>query len=171
MTNSKELAAASFGEWVRELRKAEGWTQEELAHKMGIASTYLSRVETGERPPTEPFCIALSAAFGFQIYTVLVRAGLIDDTEEFAAANSLKKNNEKEDPDVWEFKRLVAKIKDKEERERALDHIWSILNTAAKRSARREDEPESDSDSDKGQKGRRAAAGESDSARARARGG
>lgn len=156
-----------FGNWVKSIREDEGWNQEELAQKMGIARSYLSRVETGERPPTEPFCIALSAAFGFQIYTVLVRAGLIDDTEEFAAANSLKKNNEKEDPDVWEFKRRVAKIKDKEERERVLDDIWGMLERAAKRSARREAQSEADEDTGAGQKGGRAAAGESDPARAR----
>lgn len=166
---SKDLSDASFGEWVRELRKAEGWTQEELANKMGIASGYLSRVETGDRPPTESFCIAFSAAFGFPIYTVLVRAGLVEDSAEFAAANdALKKINEKEDPDVWEFKRLVAKIKDKEERERALDHIWSILNTAAKRSARRAAESEGEADHSASQKGGGVAAVESDTARARA---
>lgn len=153
----------SFGDWVRGLRQDKAMTQSELAQKMGIAPGYLSRVETGERPPTEPFCIALSSAFGFPIYTVLVRAGLVQDDEEFAAANTLK--NIEGDADVWEFKRRIAKIEDKEEKERILDEIWAILDVAAKRSARRKVESEDEGGSDKGKKGRGAAAGEPTSRR------
>lgn len=169
---AKEVEGVSFGEWVREIRKAEGWTQEELANKMGIAAAYLSQVETGVRPPTETFCIALSAAFEFPIYTVLVRAGLVEDSAEFAAANdALKKLNEKEDPDVWEFKRRIKKIKSKEDREQVLDHIWALLEVATKRSARREAQSETVADHGASKKGGGAGAGESDPAGARSRGG
>lgn len=120
-----------FGDWVKQIREGEGWNQEELAQKLGVAQSYLSRIERGERPPTEPFCIALSAAFNFPIYTVLVRAGLVKDDEEFAAANALKTINEREDADVWEFKRRIKKIKNKEDREQALDNIWALLEVAA----------------------------------------
>ena len=36
-----------FGERVRQLRKAKGMTLRELAPKVGVGFTYLSRVETG----------------------------------------------------------------------------------------------------------------------------
>ena len=36
---------------MRELRKARGLSQEELAHRVGIHSTYLGGVERGERDP------------------------------------------------------------------------------------------------------------------------
>jgi transcriptional regulator with XRE-family HTH domain len=133
--------------------------QEELAQKMGVAQSYLSRVERGDRAPTETFCIALSQAFKYPIYTVLVRAGLIDDSEEFAKANTLKVINETEDTDVWEFKRRINKIKDREERERVLDDIWALLDVAAKRSARRTAQSEGAGDRVESKPARRPAAG------------
>ena len=37
----------SFGERLRELRKAKGLTLRDMAAKVGVGFTYLSRVETG----------------------------------------------------------------------------------------------------------------------------
>lgn len=37
-----------FGKRVREQRKGEGMSQEDLAHKIGISRTYLSEIERGE---------------------------------------------------------------------------------------------------------------------------
>lgn len=36
-----------FGKRLRALRKRHGWTQEALAHKLGLDRTYLSDVENG----------------------------------------------------------------------------------------------------------------------------
>ena len=41
----------TFGRRVRELRKARGFSQEELAHRAGIHWTYLGGIERGERNP------------------------------------------------------------------------------------------------------------------------
>ena len=153
----------NFGEWVKALRKAEGFTQEELANKMGIASPYISRIETGDRPPTEPFCIALAGAFGFPIYTVLLKAGLIEESAELVEANT--KRNETEDSDVLEFKRKINKIKDKDERERTLDNIWALLELAARRSARHKAKSEGVADRADGKGGRPAAADQPDPGR------
>jgi transcriptional regulator with XRE-family HTH domain len=38
-----------FGENVRAARKARGWTQEELAHRSGLAPVQISRIERGVR--------------------------------------------------------------------------------------------------------------------------
>lgn len=38
---------ASFGQRVRERRAREGWSQEELAKKVGISRNYLSQIERG----------------------------------------------------------------------------------------------------------------------------
>jgi len=37
----------TFGERVRELRNAKGWSLRELAEQVGVGFTYLSRVENG----------------------------------------------------------------------------------------------------------------------------
>jgi transcriptional regulator with XRE-family HTH domain len=39
----------AFGASVRELRAARGWSQEELADRVGIHRTYIGDVERGER--------------------------------------------------------------------------------------------------------------------------
>lgn len=38
-----------FGKRVRELRKLKGWSQEELADKVGLHRTYVGTVERGEQ--------------------------------------------------------------------------------------------------------------------------
>jgi len=37
----------NFGQKIRKLRKSKGWTLRELAGKLGIGFTYLSRIENG----------------------------------------------------------------------------------------------------------------------------
>ena len=41
----------TFGQYLRQLRKAKGISQRELAEKSGVDFTYLSKLETGVRPP------------------------------------------------------------------------------------------------------------------------
>ncbi len=47
-----ETVQQRFGAHVRKLRQARGWSQEELAHRMGRHWTYIGGVERGERNPT-----------------------------------------------------------------------------------------------------------------------
>jgi transcriptional regulator with XRE-family HTH domain len=44
-----DRAVKRFGENVRVARKARGWTQEDLAHKSGLAVVQISRIERGVR--------------------------------------------------------------------------------------------------------------------------
>ncbi|MBL1098047.1 helix-turn-helix domain-containing protein [Streptomyces coffeae] len=60
MVNRKELdpeksRSAAFGYRLRTLRDERGWTQDELAERMGCSATHISAVETGRRPPTPRF--------------------------------------------------------------------------------------------------------------------
>ncbi|MEU0986123.1 helix-turn-helix transcriptional regulator [Streptomyces sp. NPDC005953] len=55
--NRKELTPgaspqAAFGAEIRSSRERHGWTQEELADRMGYSSTHISSVETGRKSPT-----------------------------------------------------------------------------------------------------------------------
>lgn len=40
-----------FGSQVRQIRRSLGWSQEELASRVGLDRTYISGVERGERNP------------------------------------------------------------------------------------------------------------------------
>ena len=40
-----------FGKRLRELRKERGWSQEELAHRVGIDISFLSELENGKKEP------------------------------------------------------------------------------------------------------------------------
>jgi len=44
-----DRAVERFGENVRAARKARGWTQEDLAHRSGLATVQVSRIERGVR--------------------------------------------------------------------------------------------------------------------------
>jgi PAS domain S-box-containing protein len=51
----------TFGQYLRQLRKAKGLSQRELAKKIGIDYTYLSKIEADKRPPpSEKTILALA---------------------------------------------------------------------------------------------------------------
>ncbi|MGW6598614.1 helix-turn-helix domain-containing protein [Streptomyces sp. NPDC055036] len=69
MVNRKDLdpeksPGARFGQRLRELRDEHGWTQDELAERMGCSGTHISAVETGRRPPTPRFAASADRVFG-----------------------------------------------------------------------------------------------------------
>ena len=55
---------AAFGEHLRTLRDARGWTQDELGERMGYSGTHISAVETGRRSPTSRFSASADKALG-----------------------------------------------------------------------------------------------------------
>ncbi|MGW2278880.1 helix-turn-helix domain-containing protein [Streptomyces sp. NPDC001770] len=69
MVNRKELnpeasPLAAFGARLRSAREARGWTQDELADRVGYSGRHVSAVETGRKPPTLRFSRSLDLAFG-----------------------------------------------------------------------------------------------------------
>jgi transcriptional regulator with XRE-family HTH domain len=55
---------ARFGERLRRLRDERGWTQDDLAARMGYSGTHISAVETGRRSPTLRFAHSADRALG-----------------------------------------------------------------------------------------------------------
>jgi transcriptional regulator with XRE-family HTH domain len=49
---------------VQRLRRAKGWSQEEMAFQAGLHRTYVSGIETGTRNPTLMIIERLAEAFG-----------------------------------------------------------------------------------------------------------
>jgi transcriptional regulator with XRE-family HTH domain len=60
---TERQALKAFGKRVRELRKARGWTQEELAEAADLHENYVSRLETGEQEPGLFVVLRLCRAF------------------------------------------------------------------------------------------------------------
>lgn len=52
---------SEFGQRVRDLRKERGLTQRDLAGRIGLDFTYLSKIETGALPPPSEAAIARMA--------------------------------------------------------------------------------------------------------------
>ncbi|MCM2389351.1 helix-turn-helix domain-containing protein [Streptomyces albipurpureus] len=69
MVNRKELdpeigPQAAFGARLRRLRDSRGWTQDELADRIGCTGSHVSAVETGRRLPTRRFAASCDRALG-----------------------------------------------------------------------------------------------------------
>ncbi len=57
----------AFGTVLRKLRKDKGWSQEEMAHRAGIAMRYVSLLECNKRQPTISTLHLLSKAVGMSM--------------------------------------------------------------------------------------------------------
>jgi transcriptional regulator with XRE-family HTH domain len=68
----------SFGERLRELRKSTGMSQREVADKVGIDFTYLSKIESGTMlPPSEKVIRKLADALGGDKDELITLAGKV----------------------------------------------------------------------------------------------
>lgn len=61
------------GRNIRDLRKAKGWTQEQLAHEAGMAMRYVAGVERGEENPSLRFLVKIAEALGAEPADLLHR--------------------------------------------------------------------------------------------------
>ncbi len=55
----------------RELRRTLGLTQGDLAERVAVEPTYISRIEAAERIPSVPTLIALAGALGCSVDTLV----------------------------------------------------------------------------------------------------
>lgn len=56
-----------FGQRIKDLRAERGLNQEELAEKVGVFRTYMSRIETGAANPTLTMIYALADALNVSV--------------------------------------------------------------------------------------------------------
>ena len=78
-----------FGERVRELRKAKAMTQKELADRVSIDFTYLSKLETGKAdPPGEDVVRGLARALGADPEELVYLAGKVPKALRGVVASS-----------------------------------------------------------------------------------
>ena len=69
---------SSFGDYLRELRKAKGLSQKELAERVEIDFTYLSKIETGSAsPPAEDTILRLADVLRADADKLILLAGKV----------------------------------------------------------------------------------------------
>ena len=64
-----------FGSFVKKKREEMGWTQPELASRLGNNFQNISRIERGEMTPTLFWCYKLSEAFEMELSEMLKEFG------------------------------------------------------------------------------------------------
>ncbi|MCL6563282.1 MAG: helix-turn-helix domain-containing protein [Firmicutes bacterium] len=69
---------------IRALRRARGWTQQQLAQAAGCGQSFLSEIETGKANPTQAMLEAIAAALGVPVSQLFVE----DPTPDTASAGT-----------------------------------------------------------------------------------
>ena len=64
-----------FGDRVKELRTAHGWSQEDFAHRANLDRTYISGIERGRRNPTLDIIHRLAEALNVNVADLFPRGG------------------------------------------------------------------------------------------------
>jgi transcriptional regulator with XRE-family HTH domain len=73
----------TFGEYIKNLRIEKGWSQRELASKIGITSAVISRLESSERKkPSLTTLNAIAQNLGISQFELLKRAGYMNDPKQ-----------------------------------------------------------------------------------------
>lgn len=66
-----ETIEKQFGKRIRQLREAQGLSQEELAYRAGVHRTYLGGIERGERNPSLKNIAAIARALNIKLPDLL----------------------------------------------------------------------------------------------------
>lgn len=70
------------GRIIKMLRTAEGWSQKELATKLGVSRSYLSLVENGKKTPAIPIILEIAKLFDIPAALLFVEPDR-EDSETF----------------------------------------------------------------------------------------
>jgi transcriptional regulator with XRE-family HTH domain len=72
-----------FGEVVRGVRKGHAWTQEDLAERAGLTTTYVGQVERGDKVPSLTVVLKLALALEVTPSDMLRTFGFAELRETF----------------------------------------------------------------------------------------
>lgn len=119
---------AMIGAFLASLRKAHGFSQEELGEKIGVSNKTVSRWETGKYLPPADMLMALSTLYDVSINELLSGKRLeANDYKQQAEANlqSILKNN------PFPLSERVAFFKHKWAKEHLPGTVWGLILAAA----------------------------------------
>lgn len=78
-------SGSKIGELIRYLRIRNGFAQSELAEKLDINSSYISRIEKGDRRPSPKLLVKLATTLQYPYKNLAIAAGILDESVELAA--------------------------------------------------------------------------------------
>ena len=90
-----------FGEKLQALRKARGWSQEELARQINVSRQALSKWESGAAVPDTENVVALSLLFGVTTDYLLLEEGTVTAPSTASVAAPTEENKWPVPPIVW----------------------------------------------------------------------
>lgn len=123
-----------FRAWVKKLREDRNWNQGDLARETGFEQSHVSRIERGEGPPTERFCIALARVFGLPLEYVLHVGGHLTD-EQYKRQSEIRQAAS-DSPELQRIAVELSTINDLaglQEYERVIDDIEALIERAERR--------------------------------------
>lgn len=110
----------TLGELIKAARQRRGWTQDDLAKRLGVERSYVSQWETGTRKWPQEHIRAIAENLGLSQIKMAIAAGIIDDPDEARAPAT-------DDPSPG-YEALMYVAEQMEEREReALARIGTDL--------------------------------------------
>jgi len=142
--------SGSFADWMKAARTATGINQLELSDRMGVDKSLVSRVESGQKEPTEGFAVALAHALEIDVREALLRAGYPIHDDILGVNNAQT---------ALEITRLLYAINDDDERDAAISDIRALLSARRARLDARKAKRGADQPVDRGKAARHAATG------------
>lgn len=82
--------AGDLGRWLHTMLRSRGWTAAELAARMQVEPSMVSKWRRGARTPDTPHCQSLARAFGVPEHEVLLLAGRAIPLPEQVAADPIR---------------------------------------------------------------------------------
>lgn len=80
--------SVTFGQCVRALRLAQGWTQVTFSERCGFYQTYMSRIESGQANPTLNAMEVIATGLGLTIFQMFDFVRLRAESDEAEAKAS-----------------------------------------------------------------------------------
>jgi transcriptional regulator with XRE-family HTH domain len=114
--------ATEIGDRIRRLRKERGWTQKELAERIGCSQRAIVYYERDGKYPPAPVLAAMAGAFGISLDTIMAP----DEPARKAGRDEPDLLNNPEDRRLW---RKLQLIKTLPERDRAA--VVRLINSLA----------------------------------------
>ena len=93
----------SIGKIIKQLRLKKGWSQEELAHRVGTTTTSISRIETGKHGASDQLKQMIAQEFGLKVSELVA---LSETSKSAAKIPALSKSEEEEQTLLRYFRKM-----------------------------------------------------------------